>query len=152
MKKMKSQIPWVAFFLVGAIILAFILSGCKSAQWHLAKALEKDPTIIVNDSIREVDTVWNEIPVIDTVFKETYDTIEFIKEETKIRYFRDTVTNEVFIEVDCPDCPEITNTVTVTKTIIQEPNWLIQTKKKSKWIIIIVIAAVVIGVILKILK
>ena len=114
--------------------MALVLSLCScSANWHIRKAKKKDPSLF--DTVETVDTVVLEVPKVDTLFKQVRDTlIEYIQkdsigQEVKIKYLYNTVTDSVFIEVDCPD-PEIitktvTNTVEIKPTIWQQIKWFI---------------------------
>jgi len=104
------------------MLFSVVLCGC-SAQYHLRKALKKDPSIVVNDTVVTVDTVWRQIQRVDTVFKYDYsDTVVFInKDSVVVKYFHSHTDSLTYIEADCPDCPEITEKETVTKTIKVEP-------------------------------
>lgn len=76
------------------IILIFILTSCSS-QWHLKKAIKKDPTILKVDTIKVVDTVQfitKEVHT-DSVFKLTSDTIIIQKDRLTMKHYytRDSV-------------------------------------------------------------
>jgi hypothetical protein len=66
------------------------------------------------------DTVWVDVPKVVTEFVYNYDTVTISKDSVIIRFAYDTVTRKVFIEADCPDCPEITKTERIEIPIIKE--------------------------------
>ena len=111
------------------IALLFILccpgSGC-TASWHMQRAIKKDPFIIHHDTVRRIDTVWMTVESVDTVFRYQFDTVTYYQDSVRVVYYYNTRDSLVYIEVDCPDCPEITRTETITETIVIE--------KKSKWL------------------
>lgn len=77
-----------------SIILLLIFSSCSS-QWHLKKAIKKDPTILHVDTIKVVDTVQfitKEVQK-DSVFILSSDTTIIKKDNLTIKHFysRDSV-------------------------------------------------------------
>jgi hypothetical protein len=57
------------------ILISFILSSC-SAQWHLSKAVKKNPAILQKDTITVVDTIVTQsVALTDTVVLRHMDTI-----------------------------------------------------------------------------
>ena len=101
------------------IILAIILSSC-SAQWHLRKAITKDPSIIDTVKVVTIDTVWMEVKKIDTVFKYNFDTVFFVKDSVKVKFFYQNRDSLAYLDVDCPDCPSIKTTETKAPVIHKE--------------------------------
>jgi len=82
------------------IILSVLLSSC-SAQWHLRKAIEKDPSILNIDTLTVIDTVTfitNEVQV-DSVFKLTADTVVIRKDNLTIKHYYSR--DSVFIWGEC---------------------------------------------------
>lgn len=65
-----------------------ILSGC-SAEWHLLKAVKKDPSILKTKTMIVTDTVVTEpIVVRDTVTTSKVDTIEIVKDKFRVKIMR----------------------------------------------------------------
>jgi len=65
-----------------------ILSGC-SAEWHLTKAVEKDPSILKLKTMTVTDTVVTDpIVVRDTVTISQRDTVEIIKDKFRVKIMR----------------------------------------------------------------
>lgn len=82
------------------IIIILVLSSCSS-QWHLKKAIEKDPTILLTDTIRIKDTVQfitNDVRV-DSVFSITHDTVRITKDKLKIKVLYKT--DSIFVAGEC---------------------------------------------------
>lgn len=70
------------------LFISLLLSGC-SAEWHLRKAVAKDPTIIKEKVVTVLDTVVTEpIVVRDTVITSQRDTIELIKDRFRVKVIR----------------------------------------------------------------
>lgn len=102
-----------------ALLLIVSLSAC-SAQWHLQKAIKKDPSILQKTTEIVVDTVVTDpIVVRDTVITSQIDTVEVVKDKFRVRIIRsyDTLT----IDGGC-DTDTIVRTieVPVEKVVYQE--------------------------------
>lgn len=124
---LKNPFDWILFLLM--LLMAYLLVSC-SASWHIRQAERKDPGLF--DTIQHVtiDTIIKEIPKRDTAVVLVHDTL--IRWKTRdnavLSYIvrRDTITKRDTLEitVDCPDCEEITKTVTESITITKNPRWL----------------------------
>ena len=71
-----------------------ILSGC-SAEWHLSKAVRKNPELLKQTTMIVTDTVVTDpIVVRDTVITSQVDTIEIVKDKFRVKIMRsyDTLT------------------------------------------------------------
>ena len=70
---------------LGRLTLILLLSSC-SAQWHLTKAIKKDPTILEKDTLVVQDTVVvPPVVITDTVTTRQHDTIVVEKDRLKVR-------------------------------------------------------------------
>ena len=70
------------------LTLVLLLTSC-SAQWHLKKAVQKDPTILEKDTLVVTDTVVVPLVVItDTVTTKQHDTITIVKERMRVQVVR----------------------------------------------------------------
>ena len=88
-----------------------ILSGC-SAEWHLRKAVSKNPDLIRGQVITVMDTVVTEpIVVRDTVITSQRDTVELIKDKFRVRVIRSFDT--LLIDGGC-DADTIVRTINVS--------------------------------------
>lgn len=88
-----------------------ILSGC-SAEWHLRKAVSKNPDLIRGQVITVMDTVVTEpIVVRDTVITSQRDTVELIKDRFRVRVIRSFDT--LLIDGGC-DADTIVRTINVS--------------------------------------
>lgn len=113
------------------LILLFVLTGCN-ANWHLQRAIKKDPFILVVDTVKMIDTVFVEVASVDTIFKYKFDTVEFWKDSVYVKYYYQVEDSLVYLEVDCPDKEVITDTKIITETIQLKASW----KEKIRWIAI----------------
>ena len=117
MRKTDGTAAIIIFILV---VLTLLVCSC-SASWHVKKAIRKDPSIFNRDTITVIDTLVIEVPKVDTSFVYQFDTVEFVIDNVRVRHHYDTLTNEVFIEADCPDQEVITKTETITERIVLKP-------------------------------
>lgn len=84
------------------VALATILSSC-SAQWHLNKAVKKDPMILEEDVIISYDTIVTPPVVLrDTVVLKQIDTLEIVKDKLKVKVYRsfDTIRVDALCDTD----------------------------------------------------
>ena len=66
-------------------MISFLLSSC-SAQWHLKRAVKKDPSIIQESTVSVKDTVVvPPVVITDTVTTKEHDTIIVEKDRLKVR-------------------------------------------------------------------
>jgi hypothetical protein len=88
-------------WLVGLITIV-LLSSC-SAQWHLKRAVKKDPTLLKTDTIAIVDTIVTPpVTLTDTVITRTQDTVVVQKDKLKVQVVRsyDTIMVDAVCESD----------------------------------------------------
>ena len=105
---------------VGALFIALVLLSSCSGEFHARQALKKGVSVLKTDTVIRIDTVWRTVETVDTVFRYDYDTVTYYQDCTKVVYHYDTLTNDVYIEVDCPDCPEIIKEVIIDNTVLVE--------------------------------
>ena len=98
------------FFKVLLSLFVVSLSSC-STQWHLKKAIKKDPTILVQDTVIVTDTVVTEkTAVLDTVTISNTDTVEIVKNNFRVKIMR--ISDTLIIDGGC-DADTIVRTVSV---------------------------------------
>ena len=88
-------------WLVKLILLSSLIS-C-SAQWHLKKAVQKDPLILVKDTLVVTDTVESPpVAITDTVIMKQHDTITLVKDRLKVKIVKvnDTITIDAICDSD----------------------------------------------------
>ena len=84
------------------LILVLSLTSC-SAQWHLKKAVRKDPTILVKDTLVVRDTVVTQpVAITDTVTLKQHDTITLVKDRLRVNIVKvnDTITIDAICDSD----------------------------------------------------
>jgi len=88
-------------WLVKLILLSSLMS-C-SAQWHLKKAVQKDPSVLEKDTLVVMDTVVSPpVAITDTVIMKQHDTITLVKDRLKVKVVRvnDTITIDAICDSD----------------------------------------------------
>ena len=92
-------------------LLILILSGC-SAEWHLSKAVCKNPELLKGKTMIVTDTVVTEpIVVKDTVTISQVDTVEIVKDKFRVKIMRSYDT--LIIDGGC-DSDTVVRTITVS--------------------------------------
>jgi hypothetical protein len=84
------------------LIIVLSLSSC-GAQWHLKKAIKKDPSILKSDTVVVTDTIVTApVSVRDTVTLQKRDTITITKDRLKVNIVRsfDTIMVDAVCESD----------------------------------------------------
>jgi hypothetical protein len=84
------------------LTLVLLLTSC-SAQWHLKKAVLKDPTILKKDTLIVKDTVVTPpVAITDTVIMKQHDTINLVKDRLKVSIVKvnDTITIDAICDSD----------------------------------------------------
>ena len=84
------------------LILIMSLTSC-SAQWHLKKAVQKDPTILEKDTLVVTNTVVSPpVAITDTVIMKQHDTITLVKDRLRVKIVKvnDTITIDAICDSD----------------------------------------------------
>ena len=85
-------------WLVKLILLSSLMS-C-SAQWHLKKAVQKDPLILQKDTLVVTNTVVTPpVAITDTVTLKQHDTIVIQKDRLKVQLVK--VNDTITINAEC---------------------------------------------------
>lgn len=123
------------------LLLMLLMSSC-SAQWHLQKAVKKDPAILEKKVITVTDTVVTEpIVVKDTVTLAQTDTVEIVKDRFRVKIIRSFDT--LMIDGGC-EADTIIRTVEVpVETLVykEKDKWYHKVQAVSMWILIVLIVA-----------
>lgn len=87
------------------LIAAIVLTGC-SANWHLKRALVKNPALLTDGVVVETVTDTIEVVVpelrVDTLHEWSVDTVTTYVDRVRIRTKVDTVQRTVYVDVVCP--------------------------------------------------
>ena len=95
---------------LGQLSLILLLSSC-SAQWHLKKAVQKDPMILKKDTLVVQDTfVVPPVVLKDTVTLKQHDTITITKDRLRVKIVK--VNDTLIIDAKC-DSDTIVRTIEV---------------------------------------
>ena len=114
---MKRLLQKAILGMLGAIVALLLVLGC-SGQYHARKALKRGISIVRTDTVVRIDTVWRIVEKVDTVFKYKFDTVTYYQDSILVKYFYSVNDSLVYIEVDCPDCPEVHTSKTITETVL----------------------------------
>ena len=84
------------------LTLLLLLTSC-SAQWHLKKAVQKDPAILERDTLVVTTTVVSPpVAITDTVIMKQHDTITLVKDRLRVNIVKvnDTITIDAICDSD----------------------------------------------------
>ena len=130
-----------------AIVSASILTSC-GAQWHLKRAIAKDPEIAKAMVVRVDTTVITEkVSVSDTIRIKEVDTIQIIKNGVVIDIQRSYDT--IMVDVECPP-----DTIRITKEV-EVPQYIAEKKTKNIGFGVVlgfIFALVLISIVLRVLR
>lgn len=84
-----------------AFLTIVLLSGC-SANWHLKRAIAKDPSILTAEVIQDTITLVTPELRVDTVHRFSSDTLTTVVDRVTIRTKVDTINRTVYVDVTCP--------------------------------------------------
>ena len=106
------------------LTLLLLLTSC-SAQWHLKKAVQKDPAILEKDTLVVTTTVVSPpVAITDTVTLKQHDTITLVKDRLKVQLIK--VNDTLIIEGKCASD-------TIVRTIEVPYDKIVYVEKKSVW-------------------
>jgi hypothetical protein len=101
-----------------------LLSSC-SAQWHLKKAVQKDPMILKKDTLVVQDTlVVPPVVLKDTVTLKQHDTITITKDRLRVKIVK--VNDTLIIDAKC-------DSDTIVRTIEVPYDKIVYVEKESVW-------------------
>ena len=127
--------------------LASILTSC-GAQWHLKRAIAKDPEIVKEKVVRVDTTVITEkVNVSDTIRIKEVDTIQIVKNGVVIDIQRSYDT--IMVDVECPP-----DTIRITKEV-EVPQYIPEKKNKNIGFGVVlgfIFALVLISTVLRVLR
>lgn len=127
--------------------LASILTSC-GAQWHLKRAIAKDPEIVKEKVVRVDTTVITEkVNVSDTIRIKEVDTIQIVKNGVVIDIQRSYDT--IMVDVECPP-----DTVRIIKEV-EVPQYIPEKKNKNIGFGVVlgfIFALVLISTVLRVLR
>src|SRR5690606_1922371 len=123
------------------LLILFILSSC-SAQWHIQKAIKKDPSVLKVDTLTVIDTVTITTPQVttDTIFKLSSDTVTIQKDRLTIKHYYQS--DSIYIWGDCASDTIIQYKeikVPFAQVVYKEkfiPNWV--------WFVLVVVVLILI--------
>ena len=125
-------------WLVKLILLSSLMS-C-SAQWHLKKAVQKDPLILEKDTLVVTDTVVSPpVAITDTVTLKQHDTITVVKDRLKVQLVR--VNDTITIDAECASDTIVTTIkVPYEKVVyVEQPSFGDKVKSLLLYLIIIIL-------------
>ena len=104
---------------LGVVVGVLMLTSC-GAQYHLKRAIAKDPAIVQNQAVKLDTVIITEIKAVrDTFVLERVDTITLQKNGVRIELKRSYDT--VMVDAEClPDTIRIEKEIFVPKVVYQE--------------------------------
>ena len=121
------------------LILLSSLMSC-SAQWHLKKAVQKDPLILEKDTLVVTDTVVSPpVAITDTVTLKQHDTIVIQKDRLKVQLVK--VNDTITINAECASDTIVTTIeVPYEKVVyVEQPSFLDKVKSLLLYVLLVLI-------------
>ena len=112
------------------LIIACLICSCSPqfrAKRKIRKAKRLAPELFLKDTVRIIDTVFVPSITYDTITRviKHDSTIVINDEKVYLKYFYDTLRQEIYHDVECKEQKVIReNKVIVEKTIESKRNWL----------------------------
>lgn len=125
---------------LGRLIIALLLTSC-SAQWHLKKAVQKDPLILERDTLVVTDTVVSPpVAITDTVTLKQHDTIVIQKDRLKVQLVK--VNDTITINAECASDTIVTTIeVPYEKVVyVEQPSFMDKIKSLLLYALLVIIA------------
>jgi PBP1b-binding outer membrane lipoprotein LpoB len=131
------------------IIILILLSSC-SAEKRLNRLIVKHPELVKVDTVKIIDTVIIDSYHFDTTTKFIeHKTIEVVNnEKVRLQYHYDTITNEIWHQVECKGDTIIKTHEVTHPTIVNQIDYF---SGWYKWSVLLLLVVIVVGAI-KILK
>ena len=104
---------------LAVLSLCLVLMSSCGANWHLKRAIAKDPTLLQKEVVK-VDTVLitKERVLRDTIVSAKYDTIETVKNNVSLRIVR--INDTILVDAVCPpDTIFFTKEIMVDKVVYE---------------------------------
>lgn len=132
----KTDLPLILLFI--SLIGLLLLSSC-SANWHLRRAIKKDPSILIKDTVTVRDTLVSETISTDTlIVSKPNDTITIEKDRLRIKILRSFDTLRV--EGTCiGDTIYFEKKITVEKIVYKPKQWY----ERYWWVLLLIIGAAI---------
>ena len=104
---------------LGVVVGALMLTSC-GAQYHLKRAIAKDPAIVQNQAVKLDTVIITEIKAVrDTFVLERVDTITLQRNGVRIELKR--LYDTIMVDAEClPDTIRIEKEIFVPKVVYQE--------------------------------
>jgi PBP1b-binding outer membrane lipoprotein LpoB len=129
-----------------SLFVILILSGC-SAEWHLSRAVRKNPELLKSQTINVTDTiVLPGVELMDTVILKQVDTITLVKDRFRVKIMRSFDT--LIIDGGC-DSDTIVRTVqVVVPQLVRSESRMQKVQRFTFWsfvsLLLIAIAVVIV--------
>jgi len=122
-RNIKSR-TWRKFQIISTCSLFALVTSC-SPQKKLARLVKKHPELVRQDTIKIVDTIYVQQVNIDTVTKiiEHDSVIVINNDKVLLRYFYDTLRQEIYHDVTCKEDTVIYEKEIVHDVIEMKPNY-----------------------------
>ena len=125
------------------LLAIVLLSGC-SASWHFRKARKLDSTLFTSDTVKVVDTLLIDVPVVSE--KVLFDTLVQLVQVDPVTKIETVVKYRIqhdSIMIECPDKEVVTVVQTVVNTVEIKPSLM----EKAQWFLYAIgVIVVVLGI------
>jgi hypothetical protein len=126
------------------LIIVLSLSSC-GAQWHLKKAIKKDPSILKSDTVVVTDTIVTApVSVRDTITLQQRDTITITKDRLKVNIVRSFDTIMVDAMCDSDTIVQVIEVPVPSLVMKDSDRWYNKVYKFSFYLLLLLLSFVII--------
>ncbi len=136
---------WLLNGAIALIACTTLLIGC-SPEMRMDRLIKKHPHLLATDTITVTDSILIRGAQGDTIFKLSYDTMVFVKDNMTVKHFYNHETDSVYIWAKCHDTVHHYSRDVVTRTVtVDSSNWAWKMLNSPWFLFIIVIIGIIWG-------
>lgn len=128
---------WLLNGAIALIACTTLLIGC-SPEMRMDRLIKKHPHLLATDTVTVTDSILIRGTQGDTIFKLSYDTMVFVKDNMTVKHFYNHETDSVYIWAKCHDTVHHYSRDVVTRTVtVDSSPWIVKQFSWLWWVFLI---------------